>query len=137
MALGGQLQAPAGGEIEQLDFADDQRHVFSPQGLLHRPEGFLIVAAGDHDHAGGIDPVRLQSRRMEVLMGRYPQAGPLGRILRQMTPQQMQGEEGRLDRLLAVEAGAGDFMQGMPEQAAAKMPVRLRQPQGEQLVRLL
>lgn len=129
MALGGQLQAAAGGEVELIQFTDDEGNTIRTQGLFHRPEGFLIVARRHQHQPGGIDIPVSQPRCIEILMRRNPQTGAVLSPWRQVRANELQGEESRQGRLFPIEAEPGDFMQRIPRQATAEMPVDMCETQ--------
>lgn len=130
MAFGSELQAPAGRQIEAVDFADDDRDAACPDGFFHHPKGFLVAACRHQQQSARIDPASLKADAIKILMRANPQTGAVAG----QSPRQGGGKESRQNGLFLIEAGAGDFMQGVTAQAAAEMPVHRHHAEGNEAV---
>jgi hypothetical protein len=75
-ALGGELQPPAGDHRQAPHLADHGGEAGHAQPFFHRPQD-LVVALGENEHeAAGIEPVRDETRPVQIRPLQAPQHRP-------------------------------------------------------------
>jgi len=70
---GGELQPPAGGEVQPVDLAHHPGQSRGAQRFLHGPEQLRRARRGEQDHGRGIEAETRQPRRIEIA---FPEGGP-------------------------------------------------------------
>ncbi len=121
--LGRQLQAPAGGHVEIVQFDDRRRQGLAAQPLFHRPQPVGRPPRGDDDEPRRVEAEGGEAGGIEIERRLAPQHRPLGP---QASGQGRAEAEGG-----AVIDRSRHLVQAAARQAAAHMRVERRKAEGE------
>lgn len=130
-ALGGELQAPRGGEPEAGDLADDHREPALAQPLLEDGENVRLVPGLDEEDAVRMKAGGRQAGREEIPPAQAPQHGAA-----EARREPGREQNGR-SALLARRPGFQDLVNRTTrEPSRGEMGIEGRHPEGQRLLRL-